>query len=106
MRNALSAINSWLKANKLEVPDEIIRSIHLTHEGENSIVLGFASEDILGQFAMRVLPNATVAKVETPDYTVYSAKIDWKKRPIVFTLTIVPNLPQRAAQVFSDERVR
>lgn len=102
MKNALAAVTSWLKENKQEVTDEMIQSVLISNKTAN-LALGFKSELELGKFVMHVLPNSTAVKAGDGNYMV---KLDWKKRPVMFILSVIPNLPQPVAEVFSDERVR
>lgn len=103
MRNALSALNSWLKTNKIEISDEMIESIVIGNNVTN-VVLLFTSDGELASFAMRMFPNASVTKLDNEKEVIYAIKFTHKKQGITAVLKVVLNLPQRVAQTFSDER--
>jgi len=97
MKNTLAAITSWLKENKQEVTDEMVQTI-LISDNIATITLGFSSDVEISKFVMRVLPNSTAEKADG----CYMLRVDWKKRPLVIIPKVIPNLPRRSAELFSD----
>ena len=108
MKTELAAISNWLKTHKQDVTDEMVRSVVVDKDVGINLVLAFPDYDILSRFAMQVIPEAEVTKIETsnPASIYYTAKLEWKKRYLHFKLVVINNLPQRAVQVFSDDQSR